>query len=129
MGNDVNILDNQGPDFKMNYQMKLIALEIMLTRFPAIFESIERTVGDNVKDKPEDKFNTIFSNLKAYAVKKRWEAQHKKGKAEPLKVDEVPWEEPSMMQVWVEDGYGGYVPQNVNVDALGKRKRKEQRKR
>ena len=39
--NYVNILDNQGPEFKMNYQMKLIALQIMFTKFPAIFESIE----------------------------------------------------------------------------------------
>ena len=123
---DIKILSNQGKEFELNPQMKLVALEIMFSRFSTIFEAIERGVKDQ---SPESKFDSVIADLKAYAGKKRWEAQLKKGKGDLLNVDEFPEESSTnTMTVWVDDGYGGFIPAECQCGRPGKRKKQRQRK-
>ena len=61
----------------------------------------------------------MLNNLKAYAARKRLQAQFKNGKSDLLNVDEVPEEmkqEIEMTSVWTQEGY----PIEVAVDAIGK---------
>ncbi len=56
---DIKILETRGGDFIMNFHMKLIALEVMLEKFPQVYEAIERTAPIVVSDdKGEWEYNT-----------------------------------------------------------------------
>ena len=73
------------------------------------------------KDSATGKYNAMVNNLKAYAARKRLQAQFRKGKGDLLNVDEVPEEmkqESEMTTVWTQEGY----PIEVAVDAIGKGK-------
>ncbi len=76
-----------------------------------------------------------MQGIKAYAAKRRWEHQHKQGKAEPMDIGEVG--EPNhnhsfnqttgngnMIKVWMDDGYGEFYEEEIPIDAIGKGKAK-----
>ena len=123
---DFKVLEAQRTGFTMNDQMKLIALDIMFSKFSSVFERIESQLTTNTA--PEDKLKMMLTNLKAHAAKRRWESHFKKGKGNPLPVDEFEEDDEEKQQylepivAWLEDGQGGYYQDTLMVDAVGKGK-------
>ena len=118
---DVKIVELQGDTYRIPENVKIVALEILFTKFPTIYEAIERSMTQEEKRSPNTKFNALLTNLKAHAARKRLQAQYKRGKGDLLNVDEVPDEmkqEIEMTTVWTQEGY----PIEVAVDAIGKGK-------
>ena len=133
----VKVLDQHGDAYELKPQNKIIALELLLSKFSTVFENIERATSQKV---PADdlnhrhKFEFLLSGLKEYAAKRRWDAQHKKGKGDPADIGEVDnqnhhheheEEGSGSTTIWVQGEDGNFVQvDNVSIDAIGKGKAK-----
>ena len=117
---DVKVVEMQGEGYKIPENVKLVALEILFSKFSNLYEAIERALNTDQKQNLVLKYNAILSNLKSYAAKKRLQAQHKRGKGDLLNVDELPKEEEYYPTETVWQGDGTQV--EIAIDAIGKSK-------
>ena len=81
---DCKIVELQGGGYVIPANVKLVALEILFSKFGNLHEAIERALTHEQRSLPELKLQAILPTLKSYAAKKRLQAQQQKGKKGPI---------------------------------------------